>query len=77
MSGLPTVTIVFLVYNRSDELRTSLQHMTRDSDYPREIVDIIVVDNASEDGASEMVREEFPDVQLITRAGSPDMSRAT
>ena len=41
--------------------------MTGESDYPRELVDIIVVDNASEDGAAEMVREEFPDVQLIVR----------
>lgn len=68
MSDLPTVTIVFLVYNRCDELRTSLRHMTGESDYPSELVDIIVVDNASEDGASDMVREEFPAVRLITRS---------
>jgi len=67
MLSLPTVTIVFLVFNRRDELRASLEHMTRDSDYPRELVDIIVVDNASEDGAAEMVREVFPDVQLMVR----------
>jgi GT2 family glycosyltransferase len=63
----PTVSIVFLVYNRREELRESLQQMTRASDYPAELVQVIVVDNASEDGASEMVREEFPRVQLITR----------
>jgi len=67
MSELPTVTIVFLVFNRRDELRASLRQMTGDSDYPDELVDIIVVDNASEDGASDMVREEFPQVRLITR----------
>ena len=74
MSELPTVTIVFLVYNRCDELRTSLKEMTADSDYPRELVDIIVVDNASEDGASEMVRSEFPDVQLIRREKNSGVS---
>src|SRR3954469_7567393 len=63
----PTVTIVFLVYNRRDELRISLQKMTEESDYPRERVDVVVVDNASEDGAAAMVREEFPEVQLIRR----------
>jgi GT2 family glycosyltransferase len=63
----PTVTIVFLVYNRRDELRKSLEQMTGASDYPAELVDIIVVDNASDDGAADMVREEFPDVQLIIR----------
>lgn len=63
----PTVTIVFLVYNRREELRESLRRMLHDSDYPRERVDVIVVDNASTDGAGDMVREEFPQVRLIRR----------
>ena len=63
----PTVTLVFLVYNRREELRTSLRAMLVDSDYPRDRVDVIVVDNASEDGSSDMVREEFPDVRVIRR----------
>jgi GT2 family glycosyltransferase len=63
----PTVTIVFLVYNRREELRESLQRMLGDSDYPADRVDFIVVDNASEDGAAEMVEREFPDVRLIRR----------
>ena len=63
----PTVTIVFLVYNRREELRISLERMLGDSDYPGDRVDVIVVDNASEDGAAEMVRAEFPDVRLIRR----------
>src|SRR3954451_2692529 len=63
----PTVMIVFLVYNRCEELRISLERMLGDSDYARDRVDVIVVDNASDDGASEMVRAEFPDVQLIRR----------
>ena len=67
MPALPSVSIVFLVYNRAAELRESLERMTRESDYPAELVDVIVVDNASQDGASDMVRAEFPDVQLITR----------
>src|SRR4051794_32404083 len=67
MTPLPTVTIVFLVYNRREELRESLHHMLEAGDYPRELVDVIVVDNASEDGAGEMVRDQFPQVQLIRR----------
>jgi GT2 family glycosyltransferase len=63
----PTVSIVFLVYNRREELRESLQRMLLESDYPRDRVEVIVVDNASTDGAAEMVREEFPDVQLMVR----------
>ena len=65
--ALPTITIVFLVYNRREELRTSLEHMLHLSDYPPELVDVIVVDNASEDGAADMVEADFPQVQLIRR----------
>ena len=63
----PAVTIVFLVFNRRDELRECLRRMLSESDYPRELVDVIVVDNASTDGSAEMVRDEFPEVRLIVR----------
>ena len=62
----PSVTLVFLVYNRCEELRTSLRKMTQGSDYEG-AVDAIVVDNASTDGSSDMVRDEFPGVHLIRR----------
>ena len=65
--AFPTVTLVFLVYNRREELRTSLREMLSGSDYPRDRIDAIVVDNASEDGSADMVREEFPDVRVIRR----------
>jgi GT2 family glycosyltransferase len=66
-SGLPTVTIVLLVYNRCDELRRTLGEMLGGCDYDSDLVDVVVVDNASEDGSSAMVRTEFPQVQLIRR----------
>src|SRR3954471_21802260 len=58
----PAVTIVFLVYNRREELRTSLRQMLGEAD-----VEVVVVDNASQDGSAEMVREEFPHVRLLRR----------
>ena len=64
---LPTVTIVFLVYNRGEELRTSLKQMLFESDYDPELVDVIVVDNASDDGSADIVEREFPQVRLIRR----------
>ncbi len=67
MDDWPSVTIVFVVYNRRDALRTSLHHMREGSDYKRDRVEIIVVDNASVDGAAAMVRDEFPEVRLIVR----------
>ena len=63
----PTVTIVFVVFNRRDELRESLTRMLAQSEYDRDRVDVIVVDNASTDGSAAMVREEFPQVQVIVR----------
>jgi GT2 family glycosyltransferase len=63
----PTVTIVFLVFNRREELRESLQRMLHDSDYPADRLNVIVVDNASTDDSAAMVREEFPQVELIVR----------
>ena len=62
----PSVTAVFLAYKRRDQLRESLEKTVRGSDYPGRL-DVVVVDNASGDGTSEMVAEEFPEVRLITR----------
>jgi GT2 family glycosyltransferase len=70
----PTVTIVFLVYNRREELRRSLRRMLVDSDYDPARVDAIVVDNASTDGSGEMVRHEFPQVQLLVRDSNVGIS---
>lgn len=66
------MTIVFLVFNRREELRISLLAMAQ-SDYEGE-VELVVVDNASTDGASEMLREEFPHVHLITRTENVGVS---
>jgi GT2 family glycosyltransferase len=64
---LPRVSIVFLVYNRGAELRTSLKQMLFESDYDPDRVEVIVVDNASEDDAAAIVESEFPQVKLIRR----------
>lgn len=61
------MTIVWLAYNRRDKLRESLRRMLGESGYERELLDAVVVDNASTDGSAEMVRQEFPDVRLIVR----------
>jgi hypothetical protein len=58
----PLVTVNILSYNRKDELRYTLQKVFGQN-YKN--VEVIVVDNASDDGAPEMVSKEFPDVTLI------------
>jgi GT2 family glycosyltransferase len=67
VSEWPRVTLVYLAFNRRDEIRESLQRMLFESDYESELVDVIVVDNASTDGTAEMLREQFPQVKLIVR----------
>lgn len=70
----PTVTIVFLAFNRREELRKSLQQMLEASNYDPELIDVIVVDNASEDGTAAMVSAEFPRVNLIRRESNCGIS---
>lgn len=61
----PLVSIVFLAFNRRDELAVSLEHVLERLDYPPDQLEVIVIDNASTDGTAEMVRDRFPMVELI------------
>lgn len=58
----PLVTVNILSYNRKEDLRTTLTKVY-EQDYRN--IEVIVVDNNSTDGTREMVRQEFPFVQLI------------
>lgn len=70
----PTVTVVFLAFNRREDLRRSLRETLIELDYEPDRLDVIVVDNASSDGTAEMVEREFPDVQLIRRSHNNGVS---
>ena len=58
----PLVTVNILSFNRRNELRNTLTKVF-EQDYKN--IEVIVVDNASTDGSSKMVTEEFPEVKLI------------
>ena len=60
----PLLTVNILAYNRKDEVRQTLREL-EGVDYPREQLEIIVVDNDSSDGTKEMVEAEFPHVRLL------------
>lgn len=62
MAG-PLVSVIVLSYNRREEMRDCLRSISR-QDYPN--FEIVALDNGSTDGSVEMLREEFPDVKLIT-----------
>jgi GT2 family glycosyltransferase len=61
----PLVSIVFVSYNRREQLSVSLDQVLNHLDYPGDRLETIVVDNASEDGTVEMLRDDYRQVQLI------------
>jgi GT2 family glycosyltransferase len=62
-TALPAVAIVSVTYNRCEPLLFLLSRL-RELDYPPELFDIYLVDNASGDGTAARVASEFPEVHL-------------
>ena len=59
----PMLSVIISSYNTRDVLRDCLQSLYRNP--PSTPYEVIVVDDASTDGTSEMVRAEFPGVRLL------------
>ena len=57
----PKLTVVIVNYNTRDLVLACLRSLSLSSEDPQ----IIVVDNASDDGSAEAVRSEFPHVELL------------
>ena len=57
------ISIVIVAWNAKRYLELCLRSITNDP--PQRSMEIFVVDNASTDGSSEMIKTEFPDVKLI------------
>ena len=62
---LPLVTINILSYNRKDEVDYTLNKLNSYSEYPKDKIEIIVVDNNSIDGTVEMIKKKYPYVKVI------------
>jgi len=63
----PDATVVITTKNRKDDLRIALASAVVQDGVT---VEVMVVDDGSTDGTSDMVRREFPTVRLETRAQS-------
>ncbi|HEU4760634.1 MAG TPA: glycosyltransferase, partial [Dehalococcoidia bacterium] len=60
-SPAPTVLAVVMAYNRRDPLRRCLDAIRHQSQPP---TGVLVLDNGSTDGTSEMLAREFPNVRV-------------
>jgi GT2 family glycosyltransferase len=69
----PAVGVVIVNHNLKDSLRETLDSF-RKVNYPG--LQIVVSDNASSDGAQEMVRKEFPEVHLLAHDTEQGYARA-
>ncbi|PDO09804.1 MAG: hypothetical protein BLM47_10675 [Candidatus Reconcilbacillus cellulovorans] len=58
----PLVSVVLVAWNRRDDVRIVLGKLRRQTYRP---IEVVVVDNASEDGTAELVAADFPEVRLI------------
>lgn len=68
------LTIVIVSYNTRTDLARCLQSL---ADTPAAVpLEVVVVDNASEDGSTELVRMRFPAVRLIEAGGNLGFARA-
>ena len=63
----PLVSVCIVTYRARDLLRDCLQSLFENT---RVEVEVIVVDNGSEDGAGEMLRREFPAVKFIENSAN-------
>jgi len=69
----PLVGVVIVNHNLKDSLRETLQSF-KQVNYPD--LKIVVSDNASTDGSQDMVKTEFPEVQLLAHAQEQGYARA-
>lgn len=71
------LSILIVSWNTRDLLRNCLRSVEQAlASFPADSVEIFVVDNCSHDGSVQMVREEFPQVQLIENKENVGFARA-
>lgn len=68
-SGFEKVSIVIVVYNQQEKLRSCLKSLAKQS-YPRESMEIIVVDDGSIDGTVAGLSRSFPEIKIVQKIHS-------
>jgi GT2 family glycosyltransferase/glycosyltransferase involved in cell wall biosynthesis len=72
--GCPRVSVVVLAFNGRDHLRRCLPTLLAQT-YPRERLELIVVDNGSTDGGADYVAEQFPSVRVVRNRANYGFAR--
>ena len=65
----PAVRLIVLNYNGGDLVRRCVEHL-EGLDWPRDQLDLVVVDNDSSDGSDRDIEQQFPKVRLIRSGGN-------
>lgn len=71
---IPVLSVSIISYNTRELLRQCLQTLRERENEGQ--FQILVVDNGSKDGSVELVRDEFPEVELIESGGNIGFGRA-
>lgn len=74
MPDTPSIAIIIVSYNVRAELAACLRSLANAPDAGS--TTIVVVDNASSDGTAQMVREEFPTVEVVEPGENLGFARA-
>ncbi|MHB1004363.1 MAG: glycosyltransferase [Chloroflexota bacterium] len=71
----PSVSVVVVNYNGKHHLEACLMSLL-DMDYPRDRLELILVDNGSSDGSVSYVHDRFPSVRVVENEGNLGFARA-
>ena len=71
----PLITVSIVNLNGSNYLKDCLESLKK-LNYPTEKIEIIIVDNGSNDDSVEFVRNNYPEVKLICNNGNLGFAKA-
>lgn len=75
MAKLTTVSIIILNYNGKELLSECFSSLLK-LDYPKELIEIILIDNGSSDDSVMFMKEYFPNVKIIQNSENLGFAKA-
>ena len=75
VKALPTVAVLLVNLNSRDELKDCLDSLVAQT-YPKELLEVVVIDNASTDGSAEMLASDYAWVRVLPQDSNTGFSPA-